>query len=59
VQALSETLRLARRRYEHGLASQLDVLDSERGLLTAEQSRIDALRAQRAAVADLYKALGG
>jgi multidrug efflux system outer membrane protein len=59
VQALTETLRLARRRYEHGLASQLDVLDSERGLLTAEQSRIDALRAQRAAIADLYKALGG
>ena len=59
VKALSETLRLARRRYEHGLASQLDVLDSERGLLTAEQARIDALRAQRAAVADLYKALGG
>jgi multidrug efflux system outer membrane protein len=59
VQALGETLRLARRRYEHGLASQLDVLDSERGLLTAEQARIDALRAQRAAIADLYKALGG
>jgi multidrug efflux system outer membrane protein len=59
VRALSETLRLAQRRYEHGLASQLDVLDSERGLLTAEQSRIDALRAQRAAIADLYKALGG
>ena len=59
VKALDETLRLARRRYEHGLASQLDVLDSERGLLTAEQARIDALRAQRAAIADLYKALGG
>ena len=59
VQALNEALRLARRRYEHGLASQLDVLDSERGLLTAEQARIDALRAQRAAIADLYKALGG
>ena len=59
MRALSETLRLARLRYEHGLASQLDVLDSERGLLAAEGARIDALRAQRAAVADLYKALGG
>jgi multidrug efflux system outer membrane protein len=59
VRALDETLRLARRRFEHGLASQLDVLDSERGLLTAQQARIDALRAQRAAIADLYKALGG
>jgi multidrug efflux system outer membrane protein len=59
VKALGETLRLARLRYEHGLASQLDVLDSERGLLAAEGARIEALRAQRAAVADLYKALGG
>jgi multidrug efflux system outer membrane protein len=59
VRALAETLRLARLRYEHGLASQLDVLDSERGLLAAEGARIEALRAQRAAVADLYKALGG
>ena len=59
VRALDDTLRLARRRYEHGLASQLDVLDSERGLLTAQQARIDALRAQRTAISDLYKALGG
>jgi multidrug efflux system outer membrane protein len=57
--ALSETLRLARLRYEHGLSGQLDVLDSERGLLAAQMVRIDALRAQRAAIADLYKALGG
>src|SRR5258706_11847441 len=59
VKALSDTLRLARLRYEHGLASQLDVLDSERGLLAAEMARIEALRAQRASIADLYKALGG
>ena len=59
VRALDDTLRLARRRYEHGLASQLDVLDSERGLLTAQQARLDALRAQRTAISDLYKALGG
>jgi len=59
VAALGETLRLARLRYEHGLSGQLDVLDSERGLLAAQMVRIDALRAQRAAVADLYKALGG
>jgi multidrug efflux system outer membrane protein len=57
--ALTETLRLARLRYEHGLASQLDVLDAERGMLAAEAAQIEALRAQRAAVADLYKALGG
>jgi multidrug efflux system outer membrane protein len=59
VAALEETLRLARLRYASGVASQLDVLDAERGLLDAQVARIEALRAQRAAVADLYRALGG
>jgi multidrug efflux system outer membrane protein len=59
VTALRETLRLAKLRYDNGLVSQLDVLDAERNLLVAEQIRIDALRAQRAAIADLFKALGG
>jgi multidrug efflux system outer membrane protein len=59
VTALRETLRLAKLRYDNGLASQLDLLDAERSLLAAEQNRIDALRAQRAAIADLFKALGG
>ncbi|HEY8069838.1 MAG TPA: efflux transporter outer membrane subunit [Burkholderiales bacterium] len=57
--ALAATLRLARLRYDNGLASQLDVIDAERNLLAAEIARYEALRAQRAAVADLYKALGG
>jgi multidrug efflux system outer membrane protein len=59
VDALQETLRLARLRYASGLASQLEVLDAERGLLAAENARIEALRAQRAAIADLFRALGG
>ena len=59
VAALSESLRLARLRYENGVASQLDVLDAERGLLSAQIARIEALRAHRAAVADLFRALGG
>ncbi len=59
VAALREALRLARLRYENGIASQLDVLDAERNLLAAELNRIDAVRAQRAAIADLFKALGG
>lgn len=58
-EALGETLRLARLRYENGIASQLEVLDAERGLLAARIARIEALRAQRAAVADLFRALGG
>ena len=57
--ALQIALRFARLRYENGLSSQLEVLDAERNLLAAEQNRIDALRAQRAAIADLFKALGG
>lgn len=57
--ALSETLRLARLRYDSGIASQLEVLDAERGLLAARIARIEALRAHRAAIADLFRALGG
>jgi len=57
--ALAETHRLARLRYDNGIASQLDVIDAERGLLAARVARIDALRAHRAAVADLFRALGG
>lgn len=57
--ALEDALRLSRIRYENGLLSLLEVLDSERNLLQAELNRSDALRVQRAAVADLVKALGG
>lgn len=57
--ALSEALRLARIRYENGITSQLELLDAERNLLNAELNRADALRAQRAAVADVVRALGG
>ena len=59
VAALTEALRLARIRYANGLLSQLEVIDAERNLLQAELNRSDALRLQRAAVADLVKALGG
>jgi outer membrane protein, multidrug efflux system len=59
VESLTKTWNLAKLRYEHGVASQLDVIDAERGLLQAEQSRIEAERLLHFAVADLYKALGG
>lgn len=59
VAALNEALRLARIRYANGLLSQLEVLDSERNLLQADLNRADALRVQRAAVADVVRALGG
>ncbi len=57
--ALTEASKLARIRYENGLLSQIEVLDAERNLLQAELNRSEALRLQRAAVADLVKALGG
>jgi multidrug efflux system outer membrane protein len=59
VAALRETLRLARIRFDNGLSSQLEVVDAERNLLNAELNRIDALRAQRVAVADVVRTLGG
>ena len=57
--ALGQSLRLARLRYDNGISSLIDVLDAERNLLGAELARADALGAQRSAVADLIKALGG
>jgi outer membrane protein, multidrug efflux system len=57
--ALREAVRLAKLRNENGIASQLEVLDAERGLLASQINRSEALRAQRAAMADLFKALGG
>jgi len=57
--ALTRALGQARLRFDAGIASQLDVLDVERNLLAAELARIDAERARKAALADLFKALGG
>jgi multidrug efflux system outer membrane protein len=57
--ALAQSLRLARLRYQNGVASQLDVIDAERGLLLAQSLQIEALREHRAAIADLFRALGG
>jgi multidrug efflux system outer membrane protein len=59
VKALTDALELARIRYKNGLLSLLEVIDQERNLLQAQLNRADALRVQRAAVADLVKALGG
>lgn len=58
-EALSQANKQAGMRYKVGLSSRVEVLDTERNYLLAELSRVDAQRAQRAAVADLFKALGG
>ncbi|MCA3028203.1 MAG: efflux transporter outer membrane subunit [Rhodocyclaceae bacterium] len=58
VGTLDQSWKLAKLRYQQGIASQLEVIDAERNLLAAEQNRIEAARALRAAVADLFKAMG-
>jgi len=59
VAALQKALMLARLRYDNGVSSLLDVLDAERGLLSAQLDQVAAQRAQLDATADLFKALGG
>lgn len=59
VTALTKSLRLAELRYRNGITSQLEMLDAERSLLNARLNRSEALRAQRTAIADLFKSLGG
>jgi len=57
--SLTQAFKQAELRYQGGIASRLELLDVERNILQAELSRLDAERAQRVAVADLFKALGG
>lgn len=59
VGSFQKALELARLRYDNGESSLLDVLDAERGLLGAQLDQVEAQRAQLAATADLFKALGG
>jgi outer membrane protein, multidrug efflux system len=60
---LTETLRdqsqLAGKRYEGGVSSYLEVLDTERQRLTAEQQLAQADRDVLTSLVQLYKALGG
>jgi len=58
-QALAHAAELAGLRYQNGIANFLEVLDAQRNLYQAEQNRIEARRAQLAATAELFKALGG
>jgi len=50
---------LSRARYDGGVTSFLEVLDSERSLFQAEISASSVRRARMVAIVDLYKALGG
>jgi outer membrane protein, multidrug efflux system len=57
--ALEDASQVAKLRYEGGVSSYLEVLDTERQLFDAELQRVQARRDESASVIQLYKALGG
>lgn len=59
VKAASSATRLSRARYDGGVTSYLEVLESERSLFRAELLASSTRRAQVVAIISLYKALGG
>lgn len=59
VQALRRALQLAERRYENGLSSYLEVLDTQRSLFDAEIAVAQTERQYLVSGVQLYKALGG
>jgi multidrug efflux system outer membrane protein len=59
VRAQEERLFIMRMRFKAGQASLLEVLDSERELLLAQQIALQIKRTQLGVAAQLYKALGG
>jgi multidrug efflux system outer membrane protein len=56
---LRDQSRLSNLRYRGGVSSYLEVLDSERQLLTAEQQLAEAQRDELLSMVTLYKVLGG
>ncbi len=59
VQALRRALQLAERRYENGLSSYLEVLDTQRSLFDAEIAVSQTERQYLVSAVQLYKAIGG
>lgn len=59
VEAQTALTRLARLRYENGVAQFLEVLDAERNLFSAQQTLIQLRGAQSNSLITLYAALGG
>ena len=57
--AESVRYRLSNLRYQGGVASQLDLLDAQRSLFTAQQAVVQTRLAQLQSQVTLYKALGG
>ena len=59
VNALTDASQVANMRYEGGVSSYLEVLDTERQLFDAERDLVLARRDESVSVVQLYKALGG
>jgi multidrug efflux system outer membrane protein len=59
VDATTASFRLAQARYERGIDSYLDVLDSQRSMVSARQGLIDTRLQQLSNTVTLYKVLGG
>ena len=57
--ALARALELAQLRYDNGIFSLFELLETERQLLVVRLEAIDAERDRRSAIVDLYLALGG
>jgi multidrug efflux system outer membrane protein len=58
-QAEASRLKLSTLRYDNGVASQLDLLDAQRALFSAQQAHITAQLSRQLAHISVYKALGG
>jgi outer membrane protein TolC len=59
VEAESVRYRLARLRYDNGVASYLDLLDAQRSLFSAQQALVQARLARLQNQVQLYRSLGG
>ena len=59
VQAARSAANLSRARYDGGVTSYLEVLESERSLFRVELAASETRRAQVVSIVELYKALGG
>jgi multidrug efflux system outer membrane protein len=57
--SLARSLELARLRYDNGVYSLFELLETERQLLAVRLEAVDADRDRRSAIVDLYLALGG
>jgi NodT family efflux transporter outer membrane factor (OMF) lipoprotein len=59
VNAQTTRLTLAQERYNAGLSSYIEVLDSQQNLFNAQQSLLDSERAKAQSTIQLYRSLGG